>query len=477
MAFRIDRLARANHAWPPAGLAGARMGGGDKLVAGQRMADQDCVRSILGQRAVGFIGDVYGSKLRAAVQPQRAGQGDGAGEPKALIIVHCGSGLGQGCAACQRSARRIERFAMNGPVPKPWIDAISPYVPGRSAGDDGRKLIKLSANENPLGTGAKASAAFDQGRASLSVYPDPGATLLRETIGGKFGLDPAQVIYGTGSDEILHLAAGAFAGVGDEVLFVRYGFSVYPIAARRVGAMPIEADDRDYATDVDALLARVNAKTRVVFIANPNNPTGTYCGRDEIARLHADLPSDCLLVIDQAYSEYLEPEEDDGALALAREASNVLITRTFSKIHGLAAERIGWGYGSAPVIAAMHKIRAPFCVTTAGQLAAVAALGDDDFVEASRTHNRKWLQWFEAEIAQLGNAGLRAVPSKGNFSLVLFEGELTAEAAYSGLMERGYIVRWLPGQGLPHGLRITIGMEEDMRAIVAALREMSGAAH
>jgi len=361
---------------------------------------------------------------------------------------------------------------MTRPAPKPWIDAISPYVPGRSSGDDGRKLIKLSANENPLGTGSKARDAYLAAQDTLNLYPDPGATILREAIAATFDLDPARVIYGTGSDEILHLAAGAFAGVGDEVLFVRYGFSVYPIAARRVGAEPIEADDRDYATDVDALLARVTDKTRVIFIANPNNPTGTYSGPAEIARLHAGIPSDCLLVIDQAYSEYLAPEEDDGGLALAREAANVLITRTFSKIHGLAAERIGWGYGPAPVIAAMHKIRAPFNVTTAGQLAAVAAIQDDDFVAKSREHNLKWLRWFEAEIASLGNFGLRAVPSKANFSLVLFEGKVTAEEAYKHLMEKGYIVRWLPGQGLAHGLRITIGHEADMRAIVGALRAL-----
>lgn len=366
---------------------------------------------------------------------------------------------------------------MNGPAPKPWIEAISPYVPGRSSGDDGRKLIKLSANENPLGTGSMARAAFGEGQSSLNLYPDPGATLLREAIAAKFGFDPARVMYGTGSDEILHLAASAFAGVGDEVLFVRYGFSVYPIAARRVGSTPVEADDRDYATDVDALLACVNEKTRVIFVANPNNPTGTYNGREEIARLHAGIPSDCLLVIDQAYAEYLAPEEDDGALALAREAPNVLITRTFSKIHGLAAERIGWGYGPATVIAAMHKIRAPFNVTTAGQLAAVAALADDDFVTASRSHNLTWLKWFEGEIATLGNFGLRAVPSKANFSLVLFEGAVTAEHAYKSLMEQGYIVRWLPGQALPHGLRITIGREDHMRAIIAHLRELCEVTH
>ncbi len=361
---------------------------------------------------------------------------------------------------------------MTHPVPKPWIEAIAPYVPGRSSGDDGRKLIKLSANENPLGTGAAARAAFAEGAASLDRYPDPGANLLRSALAAHYDLDPARIIYGTGSDEVLHLATGAFAGQGDEVMFVRYGFSVYPIAARRVGAVPVEADDRDYATDVDALLARVSEKTRVIFIANPNNPTGTYTSRSELARLHAGIPSDCLLVVDQAYSEYLDAEENDGALELARSAPNVLVTRTFSKIFGLAAERVGWGYGPANVIAALHKIRAPFCLTTAGQLAAVAALHDEAFVERSRDHNRTWLKWFEAEIEALGNHGLRAVPSRANFSLVLFEGHLTAEVAYHGLMERGYIVRWLPGQGLPHGLRITIGEEPDLRAIVAILRDL-----
>ena len=363
---------------------------------------------------------------------------------------------------------------MTGPVPKPWIEAIAPYVPGRSTGDDGRKLIKLSANENPLGTSEAARAAFAEGVASLDLYPDPGATALREALAAKYDLDPARIIYGTGSDEVLHLASGAFAGQGDEVMFVRYGFSVYPIAARRVGAVPVEVNDHDYATDVDAILAAVTDRTRVIFIANPNNPTGTYATRAEIARLHAGLPSDCLLVMDQAYSEYLDPEEDDGALELARFAPNVLVTRTFSKIYGLAAERIGWGYGPASVIGALHKIRAPFCLTTAGQLAAIAALKDEAFVTRSRDHNRAWLRWFEAEISRLSNHGLRAVPSRANFSLVLFEGHLTAEVAYKGLMERGYIVRWLPGQGLPHGLRITIGKEADMRAIVAALHELCG---
>ncbi len=363
---------------------------------------------------------------------------------------------------------------MTAPAPKPWIDAIAPYVPGRSTGEGGVAVVKLSSNENPLGTSPQAVAAFAREAATLSRYPDAGATALREAIAAKFDLDPARVIYGTGSDELLHLAAGAFAGQGDEILFVRYGFSVYPIATRRVGATPVEAPDTDYATDVDALLAAVTPRTRVVFVANPNNPTGTFIDRREIARLHAGLPTDVLLVLDQAYTEYQEGA-DDGGLDLAREAPNVFVTRTFSKIHGLAAERIGWGYAAAPLITAMHRIRAPFNISTAGQMAAIAALGADDFVEASAAHNLHWRTWFEGQIAAMGNHGLRAVPSKANFVLVLFEGRLTAEDAYRGLMEAGLIVRWLPGQGLPNALRITIGAEADIRAVVATLQQLADA--
>ena len=365
---------------------------------------------------------------------------------------------------------------MSRPLPKPWIDAIAPYVPGRATGDDGRRLIKLSANENPLGTSPAARAAFAEGAQSLDRYPDPGASELRDRLAKHFDLDPARIIYGTGSDEILHLAAGAFAGVGDEIIFVRYGFSVYEIAARRVGATPVQVSDKDYATDVDAILAGVTDKTRVVFVANPNNPTGTYTEKSEIARLHAGLPADCLLVIDHAYAEYIDSGDDDGGMELARTASNVLVTRTFSKIYGLAAERIGWGYGPAPVIEALHKIRAPFNLTTAGQLAAIAALEDQEFVDRSRRHNSQGLARFEDVIASLGNAGLRAVPSRANFSLVLFEGKVTAEEAYKALMDGGYIARWLPGQGLPHGLRITIGEDRDMDAVADILRRLCGGA-
>ncbi|WP_423140723.1 histidinol-phosphate transaminase [Parablastomonas sp. CN1-191] len=362
-----------------------------------------------------------------------------------------------------------------GPVPKPWIDAIEAYVPGKSAGADGRPLVKLSANENPLGTGAAALAARAQAQ-DASLYPDPGSTALRAALGTRHGIDPARIVMGTGSDELLNLVAQGYAGPGDAVLFARYSFAVYDIAARRCGAEPVVVPDSDYGADVDAMLAAVTPRTRVVFLANPNNPTGTYLPRAALARLHAGLPADVVLVIDQAYAEYVEAADDDGGLALAAAHANVLVTRTFSKIHGLAGERIGWATGAPGLVATLNRIRGPFNVTATGQAMALAAVGDDAFVERSRRHNRAERARFAAAIDALGNHGLRAVPSEANFLLVLFEGALSAEAAYEGLAQRGTIVRWLPNQGLPHALRITIGTAPQMDAIAAALGEMAEAA-
>lgn len=359
--------------------------------------------------------------------------------------------------------------APTAPVAKAWVMGIAPYVPGRATADDGRVLAKLSANENPLGCSAAARTAFADAPA-LARYPDPGAGALRDALAARHGLNPAQIIYGTGSDEILHLVAGAFAGPGDEVIYVRYGFAVYDIAARRVGATPVIAPDRDYGTDVDALLAAVTERTRLVYVANPNNPTGTLSSAGDIARLHAGLRPDIVLVLDQAYAEYLTEGEDDGGLALASSANNVLVTRTFSKIYGLAAERIGWGYAHPAIIDALHRIRAPFNVTSAGQVAAIAAIADQAFVDNSRAHNAQWRAWLADALSGLGNHGVTVVPSATNFLLVLFEGAVSAESAYSQLMDRGYIVRWLPGQGLPGALRITIGTEQETRGVAAALR-------
>lgn len=361
------------------------------------------------------------------------------------------------------------------PEMKPYVAAIHAYVPGRNKGADGRELVKLSANENPLGTSPAALAALDA-TARPALYPDPDATALREAIGQLHDIAPERIVCGTGSDELLNLAAQAFAGPGDAIVHVRYGFAVYEIATRRCGADVVVAPDADYGTDIDALLACVDERTRVVFLANPNNPTGTYLPRADIARLHASLPPNVLLVLDQAYAEYLPDELEDGGLELAARAENVLVTRTFSKIYGLAGERIGWTTGAPHLVDALNRIRGPFNVTTTGQKAALAALGDQQFVAESRAHNAAERARFMAAVDALGNYGLRAVPSEANFVLVLFEGALEASTALDGLAEAGYAVRHLPGQGLPHGLRITIGTATQMDAIAATLRQLAEAA-
>ncbi len=362
------------------------------------------------------------------------------------------------------------------PEPKPYILGIHAYVPGKSTASDGRALVKLSANENPLGTSPAALAALEAARGEAASYPDPGASALRSAIAELHGLDADRIVCGTGSDELLNLAAQGFAGVGDEVLFSRHSFAVYDIAARRCGAEPVEADDTDFTADVDAILAAVTAKTRVVFLANPNNPTGTWIAPSEVERLHDCLPNTVLLVIDEAYAEYLDPDFQSVGFALAARHDNVLVTRTFSKIYGMAAERIGWATGAPHLIDVLNRIRGPFNVTVSGQKAALAALSDQDFVRASREHNAAERTRLEKAIAALGNHGLSSVPSEANFLLVEFKGEVSALDAQAALAEAGYAVRHLPEPGLKHALRITIGKTQDMDRVFATLRELCGEA-
>ena len=361
------------------------------------------------------------------------------------------------------------------PTPKPWIDAIHAYVPGKSADVDGRAAVKLSANENPLGCSPRALAARAQA-VHPSLYPDGDSTALREALGAFYGIEPGRIMMGAGSGELLYLAASGYAGPGDEVLFSQFSFSLYEIVARRCGAEPVEAPARDYGTDVDALLGAVTPRTRVVIVANPNNPTGTYLSRAEIARLHAGLPAGVLLVMDQAYGEYVDPQHDDGSLELAARQPNVLVTRTFSKAYGLAGERVGWGTGPVVVIEVLNRLRGAFNVSNEAQAMALEALADQDFVARSRRHNAAVRARFVAAIEALGNHGIRALPSEANFVMVLCEGALSGEAAYNGLAAAGFMTRWLPGQGLGHGLRITVGSAEQMDAVAARLRQMAEAA-
>lgn len=364
---------------------------------------------------------------------------------------------------------------MIGPKLKPWIEAIHAYVPGPSEAADGTPLVKLGSNENPHGCSPAVGLALAR-PGEPALYPDPDATALREAIGAKHAIDPARIVCGTGSGELIQCAVQAFAGPGNEVLFSRYSFSLYPLLAHKVGAMPVLAADDDYAASVDALLARVSEQTRVVLLDNPNNPVGSWLPAQEVARLHAGLRPDILLVVDQAYAEYLAPGEDDGGLALAAQHGNVLVTRTFSKAYGIAGERVGWATGAPSLIDAINRLRGAFNVTSSGQSAALAALGDSGFVEVAARENSAARDAFASAIGALGNLGLRALPSSANFVLVLFEGALAAEAALASLEQGGFAVRHLPGQGLGHALRITVGTSEQMESVAAILARAAEAA-
>ena len=357
------------------------------------------------------------------------------------------------------------------PTMKSYVAGLHAYVPGKASLGDRPIVAKLSSNENPFGPSPKAVEAMTAVLGNSHLYPDPASTALREALAAQHGIEVDRIICGTGSDELLHLVAGAFAGVGDEVLYVRHGFAVYDIAARRVGATPVVAPDADYACDVDALLAAVNPRTRVVFLANPNNPTGTLISAAEVRRLHAGLPADCVFALDAAYAEFADGEYENG-IGLARQFPNVVALRTFSKIYGLAAQRIGWAYAQPGLIDAMHRIRAPFNVPTTGQAGAIAALGDSDWVEKTRSHTIQWRQWLAGEVNALGNAGLRAIPSAANFVLVEFpeSGPANAAAANQALLEDGIIARYLAVQDMPRCIRISIGTEAETRAAAASLR-------
>jgi histidinol-phosphate aminotransferase len=359
------------------------------------------------------------------------------------------------------------------PEPRPGILDIAAYVPGRSKAAPGVKLHKLSSNETPLGPGAAAVAAYRSVADKLELYPDGAATELRAAIGAAYGLNPDRIVCGNGSDDILHLIANGYIGPGDEGLYTQYGFLVYPIAIRAMGGTPVVAPEIAYSADVDAILARVTARTRVVFLANPNNPTGTYIPFKEVRRLHEGLRPDILLVLDAAYAEYVRRNDYESGVELAGTADNVIMTRTFSKIYGLAALRIGWAYGPAPVIDVLNRIRGPFNVSSAAIAAGVAALADRGHREAAVAHNETWLPRVTSSIEKLG---LRVTPSVGNFVLIHFPDVAGRRAtdADDFLVNRGIVLRRVEAYGLPNALRMTIGSAEANEATLAALAAFMG---
>lgn len=357
--------------------------------------------------------------------------------------------------------------------PRPGVLDIEAYVPGESH-LPGIKTIKLSSNETPLGPSPKAVAAFSAAGAELERYPDGQATALRAAIARRFGLNPQHIVCGAGSDELISLIAHAYLGPGDEGIYTEHGFLLYRIVILAAGATPVVAPETDLRTDVDAILARVTERTRIVFLANPNNPTGTYLSIAEVRRLRAALPGNVLLVLDAAYAEYVRRNDYEAGLELVATTENTVMTRTFSKIFGLAGLRIGWAYCPAAVADALNRIRGPFNLSVPSIAAGAAAMEDWPHIEAAVRHNEEWLPWLTGEIEKLG---LVVTPSVANFILVHFPSTPGRDAAACDafLKERGIILRRVTGYGLPGALRITIGTEAENRQLVDALAAFVGA--
>ncbi len=359
------------------------------------------------------------------------------------------------------------------PLPRPTIYEIAQYVPGSSSAPGVVTRHKLASNETPLGPSPRAVEAFRAEADRLADYPDGAATGLREAIATRFGLNPDHIVCGAGSDELLSLLAGAYLQPGDETIFTAHGFLVYRIATLAAGGVPVVAPERDLTADVDAILDRVTDRTRIVFLANPNNPTGTYLPFSEVRRLHAGLPPTVLLVLDAAYAEYVRRNDYESGLSLVAESDNVVMTRTFSKVFGLARLRLGWAYMPAHVADVLNRTRGPFNVTGPALAAGIAAISDTAWLDRTVAHNDRALDRLPPALEALG---LSVTPSVANFLLVHFPetGPHTAEAADAHLKAQGIFLRRVMGYGLPHALRFSIGTDDANRAVLAALADFLG---
>jgi len=359
---------------------------------------------------------------------------------------------------------------MSALTPRPGIMKIAPYVGGESKIPGVAEPIKLASNEGALGPSPKAMAAYVDTAKNIFRYPDGASADIRKALGEYHGLDPARIVCANGSDELIALLTRAYAGPGDEVIYTEHGFAMYPIATLGVGATPVVAKEKNMRTDVDAILKLASPKTKLVFVANPNNPTGSYIPPDEMERLVKGLPGHALLVLDAAYAEYVTRNDYTSGVELVDRYPNAVMTRTFSKIYALAGLRLGWAYCTPEVADVLNRLRGPFNVTLPAQAAGVAALRDVAHLDACRTHNDVWLPWFCAQVNKLG---LETPPSVGNFVLVKFPNDdrHNADKANAFLVSRGIILRKVANYGLPQYLRATIGREDEMRAVVAALTD------
>lgn len=359
------------------------------------------------------------------------------------------------------------------PRPRAGVLEIQAYVGGK-AGEEGQHVAKLSANESAVGPSPKAIEAFRAASDVLHRYPEGQSHDLRQAIARRHNIDPANIVCGAGSDELISLLTNAFAGPGDETVHSAHGFLMYRLSALAAGAQPVAVPEQELRADVDALVDAVTSRTRIVFIANPNNPTGSYLSGTELTRLRDALPSEVLLVIDAAYAEFVTAEDYDNGIELALTRPNVVMTRTFSKLHGLAALRLGWMVGSTEIIDIINRVRGPFNVNLPAQAAGAAAIADIDHQERARAHNQRWLPWLTAELHKLG---LVVHPSVGNFVLIDFEAgtDKNAKAAAAFMEANGVIPRLVGAYGLPNSLRISIGTEQENQLVVDVLRRFLGA--
>jgi histidinol-phosphate aminotransferase len=354
------------------------------------------------------------------------------------------------------------------PAPRPGLLDIEAYVQGESHISGVNRIYKLSSNEGAFGPPQAAIAAYQAMAPELHRYPDGSYAALRQAIGARFHLDPERIVCGVGSDEIISMLALSYGGAGTEVIMSAHGFSMYEIAGRYAGSTVRRAAERDLTADVDAILAEVSDATRIVFLANPNNPTGSLLPTAEVRRLRDRLPSGVLLVLDAAYAEYVEDPDYEAGAALVDGGENTVMTRTFSKIFGLGGMRVGWAYAPASVLAVLNRVRSPFNIGIASQAAAAAALAEPDWVERSVAHNARWRAWLGAALTR---TGIKVWPSHGNFFLADFATPERATAADAALKARGIIVRGMRGYGLAHCLRITVGTGEECEAVAAALAD------
>lgn len=362
---------------------------------------------------------------------------------------------------------------MSAPVPRPWIMDIEEYVSGESVLAGRAEVIKLSSNEGALGPSPRAMQAYLDAVKTLHRYPVANHALLRQALGKAHGIDSNRIVCGVGSDEIIGLLCRAYVGPGDEVLYSRHGFRMYPIAAEACGATPVAADETNLTGSVDNLLAAVTPRTRIVFIANPNNPTGTFIPKDEVIRLRKHLPPSVLLVLDEAYAEFVTAADYASGFGLVDgPGANVVVTRTFSKIYGLGGIRLGWGYCPEPVAGVLNRIRDPFNVSGPALAAGVAAVEDGAFLAACQAHNSQWRTWLTEKIESLG---LVHTPSSCNFVLVNFpeRSGRDAAAADAYLRGRGIIVRAMGSYELGNWLRITVGTAQENEALVQALADFA----